>query len=118
MTNSIRVIHPYFDEGGTLVFDDPAVGLVREAFVAGADAVLAVLAQRVCDDIENGFTVLFSDRPFPGYQAKMKWVRTEYDGNVYFCEELQKEGWLCPALLKYFEAAPQEIYIQIVDRNS
>jgi hypothetical protein len=24
-----------------------------------------------------------------------------------------KEGWLCPALLKYFDTAPREIYAQL-----
>jgi hypothetical protein len=34
--NSIHVIHPY-KHAGVWAFDDPAVGLVREPFVAGAD---------------------------------------------------------------------------------
>ena len=37
--NSILVIHPYKYEG-IWVFDDPAAGLVKEAFVAGADVIL------------------------------------------------------------------------------
>jgi hypothetical protein len=41
--NSVFVIHPYKYYGGW-VFDDPAVGLVREAFVAGADDVIERLA--------------------------------------------------------------------------
>ena len=111
--NSIRIIHPYVDHG-SLVFDDDSVGLVKEPFVGGADTVLAVLAEAVCGrSWGKGFTILFSDSPFVGYQAKMDWVRPEYDGNVYFCEELQQEGWLCPALLKYFKSAPKHLYIQI-----
>jgi hypothetical protein len=43
----------------------------------------------------------------------MNWVREEYDGNVYFCDDLQQEGWLCPALLKYFKSPPKSIYIEI-----
>jgi hypothetical protein len=110
--NSIQVIHPYLDRG-TMVFDDPAVGLVKEAFVAGADEVLATLAGRVCEDWTTGFTLLFSHEPFPGFQAKMTRVRPEYGGYVYFCEGLQQEGWLCPALFKYFAEAPENLYIQI-----
>jgi hypothetical protein len=33
-------------------------------------------------------------------------------GNVYYCEELSAEGWLCPALFKYFESASPEIYVR------
>lgn len=117
MNNSIRAIHPYLDSG-LLVFDDDAVGLVKEPFVAGADTVLSTLAEAVCGSgWEKGFTVLFSDRPFPGHQARMDWVRAEYDGNVYYCGELQQEGWLCPALLKYFKRAPRFLYIQLKKRG-
>jgi hypothetical protein len=31
-------------------------------------------------------------------------------GNWYFCEQLGFEGWLCPALFKYFDKAPPELY--------
>jgi hypothetical protein len=27
------------------------------------------------------------------------------------------EGWLCPALLKYFATAPREIYVKIEPKN-
>jgi len=30
----------------------------------------------------------------------------------YYSADLGIEGWLCPALLKYFEAAPERIYAQ------
>jgi hypothetical protein len=38
-------------------------------------------------------------------------------GNWYFSPQFQLEGWLCPALFKYFEAAPQKIYAQVKARN-
>jgi hypothetical protein len=111
MKNSIRVIHPYWEQG-SLVFDDPAVGLVKEPFVAGADSVLGVLASRIpgCD---QRFTLLFSDQPFPGAQTSIRLLRPEYGGNWYVCDALGAEGWLCPALFKYFEEAPQNLYLQI-----
>jgi hypothetical protein len=113
MSNSIHVIHPYVDHG-SLVFDDDAVGLVKEPFVGGADVVLATLAEALCGKgWRKGFSVVFSAKPFRGYQTRMNWLREEYDGNVYFCDDLQQEGWLCPALLKYFKSPPKSIYIEI-----
>jgi hypothetical protein len=66
-------------------------------------------------DIPNareGFRLLFSTAPFPGYQRRLEWVREEMDGNWYRADEPPMEGWLCPALLKFFETAPQEIFVK------
>ena len=48
MTNAINVICPY-KYNGVWVFDDPARGLVREPFVAGADKMI----DRVVADIPH-----------------------------------------------------------------
>lgn len=115
--NSIHVIHPYLDKG-SLVFDDEQAGLIKEPFVGGADIALALLAEGVCGKAwrKSGFTILFSANPFAGYHTRMDWVREEHGGNVYWSRDLGMEGWLCPALLKYFDSAPQSIYIQIKPR--
>lgn len=42
--NSIIAIHPYVYEG-VWVFDDPAVGLVQEPFVSGADDIIERMVQ-------------------------------------------------------------------------
>ena len=55
----------------------------------------------------------FSPQPFPSYTARFVWSRAEMDGNWYKWEERNMEGWLCPALFKYFEAAPKEIYVKV-----
>jgi len=34
------------------------------------------------------------------------------------CDELSQEGWLCPALFKYFTAAPQGIYFKVEEKRS
>jgi hypothetical protein len=109
--NSLFAIHPY-KERGIWIFDDPAVGLVREPFVAGAD----VLIDRMVQDIPNaeaGVTLVFSGSPFPGYQHEFQRRREEYGGNWYFSDEFQMEGWLCPALFKYFDSAPEKLFVQV-----
>jgi hypothetical protein len=110
MGNSIFVIAPYKFEG-TWVFDDLRVGLIREAFVSGADLILDRLTEHI-PGAENGFRLLFSASPFPGYGVKVDWVREEYEGNWYRAADFGMEGWLCPALYLYFETAPKEIYIK------
>lgn len=106
--NAILVIRPYYWEG-TWVFDDERVGLVREPFVCGAPEMIDVLVADI-PEARKGFRLLFSALPFPGFQAKIVWVREEITGNWYRWEERNLEGWLCPALFKYFDAAPQTIF--------
>lgn len=108
--NAINLICPYRYEG-MWVFDDPRVGLDKEPFVSGAD----ILIDRLVADIphpERGFRLLFSSTPFPGYTARLEWRREEMGGNWYYSPDYQMEGWLCPALFRYFEAAPKEIYVR------
>lgn len=61
----------------------------------------------------QGFVAVFSASPFPNAQIALEWVREELSGNVYRWPEKDMEGWLCPALLKYFEKAPARLYIQM-----
>jgi len=109
--NAINVIAPY-RHLGMWVFDDSRVGLEAEPFVGGADTMI----DRVVADIPDaraGFTMVFSAEPFPGHQFKLDWRRPETSGNVYYSAELDAEGWLCPALLRYFDAPPANIYVQV-----
>jgi hypothetical protein len=113
--NAIIAIYPYKTEG-VWVFDDPAVGLVREPFVSGADDIIERMVVGL-DDPEKGFTLLFSANPFPGYQTVFERRRSEMGGNWYYSPQVDMEGWLCPALSKYFDAAPQRIYAQFKAKN-
>jgi hypothetical protein len=62
---------------------------------------------------EQGFTLIFSSSPFPGHQHRLDWRREEGDGNWYHAADLDMEGWLCPALFKYFTEPPKTLYAQI-----
>ncbi len=114
--NSILVIHPYKQQG-VWMFDDPRVGLVQEPFVAGADTVLDRMVEGI-PDAEAGVTVFFSAAPFPGSQHEFVWRREESGGNWYYSHQYDMEGWLCPALFKYFDQAPQRIFAQVKPRSS
>jgi len=92
--NSLMVIVPYKYEG-LWVFDDAAVGL----------------------SAQHGFRAIFSGTQFPGANFKLEWRRAESGGNWYYSPEFNQEGWLCPALFKYFKSAPPEIYVKVEPRN-
>jgi len=106
--NAILVIVPYKYEG-MWVFDDLAVGLTREPFVAGIDTMIDRVVASI-PDAGKGFRLLFSAAPFPGYTIKLEWRREDYGGNWYYSPQLDMEGWLCPALFRYFTEAPPELY--------
>jgi hypothetical protein len=113
--NEINVISPY-KHNGMWVFDDPRVDLLQEPFVAGADTWI----DRVVADIPNadrGFILIFSGSAFPGHQYRLDWRRGEDGGNWYYSSALDIEGWLCPALFRYFSEAPKHIYVQIKPQN-
>lgn len=109
--NAINVIAPY-KYLGMWVFDDARVGLSREPFVAGADTMIDRVVAGI-PDAESGFIMLFAETPFPGHQVRLEWRRGDGGGNWYFSPELGLEGWLCPALLKYFPQAPKALYVQV-----
>lgn len=108
MTNQIYVIIPY-RQSSTWVFDDPGVGLKAEPFVSGIPEMMSLLVRDI-PHAEQGFRLLFSAQPFPGYQAELTLLRSEYGGQWYEWDSEHMQGWLCPALLKYFPEAPQHLY--------
>lgn len=111
MSNSIFVIKPYRWEG-MWVFDDPAVRLVREPFVGGADTMIDVATANI-PNAEQGFVAVFSAGYFPDARIVLEWAREEGGGNVYRWADKGMEGWLCPALLKYFERPPAKLYLHV-----
>lgn len=112
MPNRIGVIAPYWlDDAECWVFDDPSVGLVREPFVAGVTEMIDDLVRDI-PQAQLGFRLLFSSSPFPGFTRELTWLREEMDGNWYRLEGLNLEGWLCPALFHYFDAAPRVLYVK------
>src|ERR1700676_88533 len=109
--NAVSVIFPYRLEG-VWVFDDASAGLVREPFISGADHILDVLTAHI-PEAATRLKIICSARPFRGYTPRFVWTRAEYGGNWYRWPERKMEGWLCPALLKYFsKTPPKEIFVQ------
>ena len=114
--NTPNVIEPY-RYCGMWVFDDARVELVQEPFVSGADVLIDRAVANI-SDAEAGFLLLFSEHSFPGHQLRLEWRRADAEGNWYYSPEFGLEGWLCPALFKYFECAPNAIFVQVKPRAS
>jgi hypothetical protein len=108
--NSLFVNAPYQHQG-SWVFDDPEVGLHREPFVLGVDTMIDRMVASI-PNATKGFRAIFSAERFPGAETKLEWRREESGGNWYYSEKFKVEGWLCPALFKYFSKAPREIWVK------
>jgi hypothetical protein len=108
--NALMVIVPY-RHAGTWVFDDASAGLVREPFVAGVPEMIDEMVAGI-SSATNGFRLLFSAQPFPGYQKKLVWLRGDMGGNYYRMDGTQREGWLCPAMFRYYQTPPKELYVK------
>lgn len=108
--NALMVIVPY-RHAGTWVFDDLSARLVREPFVAGVPEMIDVLVKDI-PGATNGFRLLFSAQPFPGYQKKLTWLRGDMGGNYYKMADPPMEGWICPAMFRYYLTAPKDLYVK------
>jgi hypothetical protein len=72
-----------------------------------ADGVVADIP-----DAKHGFTLILTSTPFSGRQNRLDRRREEGGGNWYYAPQLDMEGWLCPALLKYFPEPPKRLFVQ------
>lgn len=110
------------------VFDDERAGLKAEAFVAGmSEMITLLLLDKGIPKSADGFKLSFSDTPFD-HDAELYWCEEEVfewedektkekdsmAGNWYtgiVADEVM-EGWLCPALLLYFQSPPDILYVK------
>ncbi len=113
-------IYPYLDPtSGCWVFDDEQAGLKAEPFVLGMSEMITRLVQELrIPQAQEGFQLDFDSRPGP-HDLELFWVRAENPrdpmaGNWYrgLVAGQDMEGWLCPALYKYFESAPRRIFVR------
>jgi hypothetical protein len=108
--NALIVIAPYW-YNGTWVFDDESAGLRREPFVAGVPEMIDARVKDV-PDARDGFRLLASASPFLGCQKSLKWLRGDLQGNYYRLDDPPIEGWICPAMFRYYREAPRTLYIK------
>ena len=119
-SNSIYTLDAY-RHAGMWVFDDDAVGLIKEPFVSGADILFDHLSGRHIDGTNTRVSIAFSTTPIPGHDVHAAMTGADgYGGHFYKVEKFEGDDdmvafpfWLCPALLKYYDTAPSDIYIKI-----
>ena len=113
------IIFPYL-LGETWVFDDERTGLKSEAFVMGmSEMIFRMIEAKGIQNADQGFRMTFSDEPFDGHDAELHWLRADdpgepMSGNWYSGEIAGEvmEGWLCPALLLYFDVPPARLFVK------
>lgn len=107
--NQINTIEIYRYHN-TWAFTDKSRGLVDEPFVAGMPEIIDM-------HIEDGHDkaiITFSKDDFPGAVPQLAKTREENGGAWYrILPSTDVEGWLCPALLKYFDTPPENIYFDV-----
>ena len=62
----------------TWVFDDVRTGLKEEVFVLGMTEMISRLVEtKGIPNATKGFALSFSDQPFDGYDAELKWLSSD-----------------------------------------
>ena len=98
------------------VFDDPAKNLKAEAFVLGISEMIdRMVDHKQLPDARSGFALTFSAEPFPGHDVELHWQRPGQPTGNWYAGRVAGEhmqGWLCPALFKYFDDAPARLFVR------
>ena len=128
MANALIVIEPYWHED-TWVFDDASKGLEKEPLEGRFEGELAEIMElgrllgggitkminylvKGIPNARSGFLLILSSQPFAGYQVELARMEKEYDGWTYRAKDYRAEPWLPPTLLKYFNTAPELLYVK------
>lgn len=111
------------------VFDDEERGLVKEPFVHGADTMFDFMSGNVLPGVNNTrCSIVFSANPMLNNDVHVKHIEDlgEDMGDIYevvsaFTSATTSfdgfQFWLCPALLSFFNKAPENIYVSVTSAS-
>ena len=111
------------------VFDDEERGLVKEPFVHGADTMFDFMSGNVLPGVNNTrCSIAFSANPMLNNDVHVKHIEDlgEDMGDIYevvsaFTSAATSfdgfQFWLCPALLSFFDKAPENIYVSVISSS-
>ena len=107
--NQINVLH-IFKENGVWMFNDEEIGLFKEPFVSSMGDIIEMFV-----DGRDKFKAFISHSPIHQGTLILQRIEDGMDGlyRIYDNDPSSVIGWLCPALLKYFEYYPKFIYVKI-----
>lgn len=123
MPNALHQLTAYRKDG-LWMFDDPQKNIFEEPFVAGADIMFDLMSGRNRDASINLCQVVFAATPLPEVDVHVELSHADgFDGHFYtvrkFLPALERfQFWLCPALLAFFEKAPQSIFVKVIQSAS
>lgn len=125
------VLYPYLSQQGwtrgSYVFDDERTRIKNEPFVLGMSEMIArLVSHKGLKNPEEGFKLVFSSEDMES-DTVLEWIRSDDEntkpgdpgssskGNWYRATiaGLRMEGWLCPMLQSFYDAAPQRICIRV-----
>jgi hypothetical protein len=99
------------------VFDDSDVGLVQEAFVAGANEIMDKLTEHYVDTADSRFTLHMREAIPEDVTNAIECIHSEHvshdilgGSDYYNCSALNRRIWLCPNLYRYISSTPQILW--------
>lgn len=105
--NEVNILYPTRSRYGVWAFTDLSVGLYEEPFVGEINDMIDMFT-----DGRDQCIVYISHSPLPNANGHLLRLKEESDG-WYELEGKGISGWLCPAVLKYFQGYPDDIYFKI-----
>jgi len=111
----VQVLAPYWlPDSRCWVFDDERTGLQQEAFVLGASEMITELVkdQKLLPAAKYGFRMVFSHQQLPNTHRVLLRLYEDAGGWWYRQLDNNAECWLCPALFKYFDEAPEHLFVR------
>lgn len=120
MANALFSLSAYV-KNDMWMFDDESRDIKEEPFVAGADTMFDLMSGRSANLSIDQCNIVFGSTPIPDYDVHVKLKGDDgHDGHYYVVEKFVKypavetfKFWLCPALLAFFDEAPENIYVSV-----
>ena len=106
-----------YKHDGLWCFDHPDMGIEREPFVEGMDAIIDRLQDLHAPGCETPVLIFSEQLPVLGPSILLMHDHTEMRNgepwNLYYAPGLELEGWLCPVMLKFYPKPPAELHARL-----
>jgi hypothetical protein len=114
-------LNVYVNDNGLWTFTGNGRSEEENSLVAGIDDMLDM-----CANGANELTLQFSEKDMDIeciQKISLSLIKDGSEdihnktgrGNIYYCNEFEFEGWLCPVLFDFFEVAPDNLFIYVLN---